>query len=215
MATTEEVIRKVMPKAINPDAWAVAFDNAFDRFWIEEDEDKAALLAQVAHESGELGYLVENLNYSAERLVQVWPKRFPNLEFAQQYERQAHKLADYVYSDRLGNGPIESGDGWQFRGRGPIQVTGRANYQAFADAAMEPQIMLVPDALLTKTIGAMAATWFWSKNQLSFLAIDKPGDDIAEDFRTITRRINGGLQGQDARARYWRKARQVYGLKEI
>jgi len=214
MVTTETVIKTIMPACKSPAAWGAAFDHAFDRFWIEEPADKAALLAQVAHESVELTRLEENLSYTAERLRQVWPSRFKSIEFARRYERAPHRLADYVYSNRLGNLP-DSMDAWNFRGRGPIMITGRKNYQGFAESIGEPLVVTVPDMLLTKTFGAMGAAWFWTENKLSLLAVDNPGDDIKEDFDTITRRVSGGLHGQEARARYWTKARSVYGLKEV
>jgi putative chitinase len=216
LLSTTDVIRAVMPKAAaSAESWASAFDHAFDFFFIEEAADQAAFFAQVAHESNELQRLEENLIYTAERLVQVWPSRFPTVEFARQYERAPHKLADFVYANRMGNRDPESGDGWLYRGRGPIQLTGADNYRSLAAVIGEPSIVLVPDALLTKRIGALGAAWFWSKNKLSLLAVDNPGDDVRKDFETITRKINGGLTGQEARARYWKTARRAYGLKEV
>lgn len=213
--STTDVLKVLMPKLLNPDAWAKEFDLAFEWFFIEDDADKAAFFAQVAHESAELSRLEENLIYSAERLMEVWPARFPTLAVAQQYARAPHKLADYVYANRMGNGDAASGDGWRFRGRGPIQLTGRDNYLAFSKAIAEPAVILAPDMVLTRHFGALAASWFWSKNKLSLLAVDQPGDDIGKDFETITRRINGGSHGQAARARYWAIARRAYGLTEV
>jgi putative chitinase len=211
---TESIIARIMPRCANPRDWAHAFERACSgQFPITDPADRAAFLAQVAHESSELTRLEENLSYTAERLVQVWPSRFKSVEFAKQYERKPQLLADYVYGGRLGNGPPESGDGWRYRGRGPIQLTGKTNYVRFGEAIGEKDyVVKCPDVLLTKAFGALAAAWFWTENRLSFLALDNPGDDREEDFRTITRRINGGLHGLDARKRYWNLARQAFDL---
>lgn len=209
---TEAIIARVMPRCVNPQAWAHAFERACAGS-ITDPADRAAFLAQVAHESSELTRLEENLSYTAERLVQVWPSRFKSVEFAKAYERKPQSLADYVYSGRLGNGAASTGDGWRYRGRGPIQLTGKANYLRFGEAIGEKDyVAKCPDVLLTKAFGALAAAWFWTENKLSFLALDNPGDDREEDFRTITRRINGGLHGLDARKRYWNLSRQAFGL---
>lgn len=211
---SEAIIARIMPRCANPRDWAHAFERACTgQFTITDPADRAAFLAQVAHESSELTRLEENLSYTAERLVQVWPARFKSVEFAKQYERNPHKLADYVYAGRGGNGPSESGDGWKFRGRGPIMLTFAENYARFGEAIGDKDyVKKCPDVLLTKAFGALAAAWFWTENRLSFLALDNPGDDREEDFRTITRRINGGLHGLDARKRYWTLARQAFGL---
>ena len=115
---TEPQLRAFLPAAPRLDVWCPALNTAMSRFQINSVERAAAFLAQVAHESNQFRNLVENLNYSADRLVNVWPKRFPTLEAATPYERQPEKLANYVYASRLGNGDSASGDGWRFRGRG-------------------------------------------------------------------------------------------------
>ena len=114
-----------LPALKGPDAWAGPLNAAMERFEINTPPRVAAFLAQVAHESGELARLVENLNYTAARLVAVWPTKFPTVEAAQPYERNPERLANRVYAKRLGNGDTASGDGWRFRGRGLIQLTGR------------------------------------------------------------------------------------------
>ena len=108
---TEPQLRAFLPAATRLDVWCPALNTAMSRFQINSVERAAAFLAQVAHESNQFRNLVENLNYSADRLVNVWPKRFPTLEAATPYERQPEKLANYVYASRLGNGDSASGDG--------------------------------------------------------------------------------------------------------
>ena len=120
----------IMPSCPDPENWAQALNTAMEKFEITTPSRMAAFLAQLAHESGQLTRLTENLNYSAKRLTQVWPNRFQTLEKAAPYEKKPEKLANYIYAKRLGNGDEASGDGWSYRGRGPIQLTGRGNYRA-------------------------------------------------------------------------------------
>jgi putative chitinase len=181
-----------------------------DRFEINSSARIAAFLAQVAHESGELRRLVENLNYSAKGLMRVWPKRFPTLEKATAYERQPEKLANYVYAKRLGNGDEASGDGWRFRGRGLLQITGRGNYRTAAKA-LELRLEDQPDLLETPPVAALAAAQFWQSRGLNELADDRNDDDDDEDFVRISVIINGGRVGLPDRKHYWSRARQAFG----
>lgn len=138
-------------------------------------------LAQICHESGFVPR-AENLNYSTTaRLQQVWPSRFASAIDAANYVRNPEKLANRVYADRMGNGDEASGDGWRYRGRGWIQLTGRANYEAFGLSGD-------PDALLTTDGAAKSAVLFWGSKHLNTLA-------EADDAVTITKRINGGTVG--------------------
>jgi putative chitinase len=144
----------------------------------------AHFLAQIAHESGSLARVEENLNYSAEGLIRTWPSKF-NLQNAKEYAHQPEKIGSRAYADRMGNGPEESGDGFRFRGRGLIQLTGRANYRLFGasvgrDLEAEPEAVSKEPALIVGT-----ATWFWSVHNLNALA-------DADDLAGITRVINGG-----------------------
>ncbi len=140
----------------------------------------------MAHESG-LRLRHENLDYSAPRLCEVWPKRFPSIAHAAPYAGDPERLANKVYANRMGNGEEASGDGWRFRGGGPLQLTGRDNWTGFAAAVGKP----LDEALAygrTLEGGIMAAAWFWEANDINRLA-DTPG--IADE----TRRINGGTNG--------------------
>lgn len=164
---------------------------AFERFSINTPVRQAAFIGQCSHESGNFTVLEENLNYSADALRRVWPGRFPSAEIAQPYHRQPEKIANRVYANRMGNGDEESGDGWRYRGRGLIQLTGKDNYRAAglslnADFINEPQLVAMRDN------AALVAAWYWKTHGLNELA-DR-GDQI-----TITRKINGGIIGLDDR----------------
>lgn len=211
---TESLLRAVAPTCKAPGEWAPPLSAAMHRFGITNDLNfAAAFIAQLMVESAELNRVAEDLNYSAERLFAVWPKRFVSVAFARRYAHQPRELANYVYADRLGNGPPTSDDGWRYRGRGPIQNTGRANYARLQTALGLP-LVNHPELLEQKAPGALAAAWFWWEHRLSFLAADLPDDDQNEDFLTITRRVNGGEHGLAARHAYWRKAQLHLGLIE-
>lgn len=201
-----EQLKAVMPKCADPINWTAALQPAMNRFGISANKERVQrFLAQIAVESQELTRLEENLNYSADRLMAVWPKRFPTREIAIRYANKPHALADFVYANRMGNGPPESGDGWWFRGRGPKMITGRSNY-VWLSRELEMPLVACPDQLLTKPTGCLAAALFWSVNGLNELADDTPDDDQDSDFVTITRRINGGTIGLTQRQAYLRRA---------
>lgn len=163
----------------------------------------AGFLAQVAHESGGFNFIVENLNYSKDGLRKVFPKYFPNDEIATQYARKPEKIANRVYANRMKNGDETSGDGFKFRGRGLIQLTGRDNYTRFAEAldmSIEDTI-----AYLETPNGAVAsAGWFWDNNKLNQYC-DR------DDFITLTKRINGGTIGLADRQHHYHLALQHLG----
>lgn len=201
----EAVLRQIMPLAGDLSAWIPALAEAMPRFAIDNDYRAAAFLAQTAHESGQFKRLSENLNYSAKGLCATWPKRFPSLAFAQRYERQPQKIANYVYANRLGNGSEASGDGWRYRGRGLIQLTGRANYRATAQAIGQP-LEQEPELLQQAEVAALSAAQFWQSRGLNELADDRNDDDNDEDFVQITRIINGGTVGLKDRREFWARA---------
>lgn len=159
-------------------------------------------LAQILHESGNLKYKSENLNYSAKALRSVFGKYFKTDEIANQYARKPEKIANRVYANRMGNGDEASGDGWYFRGRGLIQLTGHDNYKLCSDS-IKFDLMKDPDLLInTAEVSVKAACWFWNKNNLNELA-DK------DDVKTITKRINGGFNGLDDRTSILSRAKSV------
>ncbi|WP_408953036.1 glycoside hydrolase family 19 protein [Lysobacter sp. Hz 25] len=169
----------------------------------------AFFLAQIGHESMGLSRTVENLNYSAEGLLATWPKRF-SAATAAQLARKPQLIAEHVYGGRLGN--REAGDGWRYRGRGLIQNTGRANYEAVRDALRAvvqpcPDFVKDPDALAEPRYAALAAGSYWKAHNLNELA-DKG------DFDASTRRINGGMTGAaDRRERYDRAKQALRAMR--
>ena len=204
---TEQQLLRILPNA-RPVAgvFVPALNRAMNRYRIESSVRRAAFLAQAGHESGQLRRLAENLNYSAAGLAATWPVRFraadgqPNA-LAQRLERQPERIANQVYANRLGNGSVESGDGWRYRGRGLIQLTGRANYQA-CGSAIGADLVTHPELLEQPEWAALSAAWFWSSNGLNELA-------DAGRFEDITRRINGGTHGQSQRVAFWRAGQEV------
>ncbi len=158
-------------------------------------------LAQIGHESGGLTITEESLYYRAERIMAVWPKRFPNIDLARQYERNPEKLANCVYSSRMGNGPEASGDGWGFRGRGYIQITGRDGYKNVGtisglDLVGNPELATQPEHAL------LVACAFWQWKGLNSLC-------DTGTFEQVTRRINGGLNGLKDRRAWLDKVRRI------
>lgn len=163
----------------------------------------AVFLGQIAVECVELTVFEENLNYSAQGLMKTWPKRFPTIEIANQYHRQPEKIANFVYANRLGNGDSASGDGWKYRGRGPLQLTGKERYKQFGDI-MGIDLVADPGKLLDKKTGMRSATLYWKSRNLNEWA-DK------DDFKKVTLLINGGYIGLEHREKYWAAAKKVLG----
>jgi putative chitinase len=163
----------------------------------------AAFLGQVAVESAGFRSLEEDLCYSAVRLCEVWPNRFPHVEAAENYAFQPENLANLVYANRMGNGGEASGDGWRFRGRGLIQITGRTAYQHFA-LAKDITLDEAVEYAATHAGAAETAAWFWTANQLNALA-------DTWSVNLITRKINGGMLGAAERARLSEAALQAIG----
>lgn len=165
----------------------------------------AHFLAQILHESGNLKYKSENLNYSAKALRSVFGKYFKTDEIANQYARRPEKIANRIYANRMGNGDEASGDGWAFRGRGLIQLTGKNNYKLCGDS-IKLDLIKDPDLLInTAEASVKAACWFWNKNNLNELA-DK------DDVKIITKRINGGFNGLDDRKNILKRAKEILGV---
>lgn len=192
---TQEKLAKCLSRNKNTAELFEVFSEVLPRYEITTIERVAAFLAQCGHESADFTVLKENLNYSAEGLTKVFPKRFPSLAVAQSYNRQPEKIANKIYADRMGNGPEASGEGYKFRGRGAIQLTGKENYSKFAasvDKSLEEAVAY------TETLaGAIeSACWFWTTNKLNDIA-DK------NDIVTLTKRINGGTIGLEDRKHHF------------
>lgn len=154
----------------------------------------AHFFAQTAHESGNFKAFSENLNYSADGLLKIFGKYF-NATTAAEYARKPEKIANRVYANRMGNGTEESGDGWKYRGRGALQLTGKDNYKAFADYLKKPEIMENPD-LVANEYAFESAMFFFEKNKL-WAICDKGVNDAT--ILELTKRINGGTHGLDDR----------------
>lgn len=188
MQITEQQLLLILPKA-RPVAgiFLPALNRAMLRWKIDSRLRTAAFLAQVGHESGQMRNLIENLNYSAEALVRTWPTRF-TAETAPAYARQPERIANRVYGGRMGNGPEASGDGWHYRGRGLIQLTGRANYRAAGQALGLP-LEEQPELIEHPEHAAQSAAWWWAQHGLNELA-------DAGRFRDIGSIINTGQPGK-------------------
>lgn len=154
-------------------------------------ERAAHFFAQTAHETGGFKAFAENLNYGAQGLLGIFKKYFPTEALAKQYERQPEKIANRVYASRMGNGDEASGDGWKYRGRGALQLTGKANYQAFADYLKKPEIMTNPDLVATE-FAFESAIFFFDKNKLWDICDKGVNKDT---ILALTKRINGGTHG--------------------
>jgi putative chitinase len=174
----------------------------FIKFKIDTDRKQAAFLGQCGHECGNFKVFEENLNYRAETLMKLWPKRFPTLEFAKQYERNPRKIANSVYANRMGNRDEASGDGYRFRGRGAIQLTGHSSYY-HAGQALGVDFVTNPDLVATPLYALLTAGWFWSTHGCNELA-------DAMNWVGLTKKINGGTIGLDDRVAHTALALNVF-----
>jgi len=194
MPVTAEQLAKLK---IGPQ-WVDALNETFDRFGINTVRQQACFIGQCSHECANFKILEENLNYKAEALMKLWPKRFPNLGIAQQYAKQPKLIANKVYADRMGNRDEASGDGYRFRGRGCIQTTGSTNYFQ-AGKALGVDFWANPDLVSTPKYAALTAGFFWSTHKLNAYA-----DSM--DYTTMTKRINGGTIGLEDRIAHIKQA---------
>lgn len=174
--------------------WVDALNETFQRFNILTPIQQASFIGQCGHECGNFRILEENLNYRAETLMKLWKARFPTIEIANEYAKNPKKIANKVYANRMGNRDEASGDGYRFRGRGCIQLTGHANYFHAGQACGEDFVMQ-PDLVATPRYAAMTAGWFWNTHKLNQYA-DR------QDFLMMTKKINGGTIGLDDRIKH-------------
>lgn len=178
--------------------WVPALNDTFARFGIATPRQQAGFIGQCSHECGNFRTLEENLNYRAATLMKLWPKRFPTQEIANSYEKNPKKIANMVYASRMGNRDEASGDGYRFRGRGCIQLTGHANY-FHAGQALGIDFVKDPDLVATPTYAALTAGWFWSTHKCNELA-------EAGDWAGLTKKINGGVINLADRVRHINEA---------
>jgi len=198
---TLELLQRIAPqtKVEKLEGFVEGLQTACEKFEINTVSRMACFLAQVGHESGGFNAVKENLNYGAKGLRGTFPKYFPTDELALEYERQPEKIANRVYANRMGNGDEASGDGFKYRGRGLIQLTGCNNYTSFANdigLSMDETI----EYLETYEGAAMSAGWFWWKNNLNQWADQ-------EDMLNLTKRINGGTIGLQDRIHHFEMAK--------
>ena len=217
MVITESQIRRIMPKAKNENikAFVAAFNKYSEQFEINTKMRAAHFLGQCAWESGEINSVEENLNYSADGLRKTFPRYFPTAELAAAYARKPVQIANRVYANRMGNSNEASGDGWKYKGRGIIMLTGKNNYRAYQNSGYCVGDLLSHPEWLAQYPGALkSAMWFWKANNLSSLADHDDGSKITGDkiCEQITRRINGGYSHLAQRQYYTRIAKKVLGV---
>jgi len=181
-----------------PDTVIAQIPDVMQKFGIDTPVELAHFLAQCGHESGGFRVVNENLNYSAKGLQGIFKKYFPTAVLAEQYQRKPEKIANRVYASRMGNGDEASGEGFKFRGRGYIQLTGKQNYTAFGKA-IGVDIAANPDLVATK-YPLLSAAWFFSKNCLS-----KCKDASDASVLAVTKCVNGGTIGLADRQKHFKE----------
>lgn len=194
------------------DKFVEPLNQTMARFSINTPRRAAAFLAQLVHESGGFRSMVENLNYTPAALRATWPSRF-TVELAQKYGRvsplqpaQQEHIANIAYGGRMCNGPRDSGDGWRYRGRGPIQITGKDNYRA-CGRALGLDLVATPGLLLNPREGCLAAGWYWDQGNPRGRSLNPLAD--AEKIDDISRAINGGEHGLAARRSLYEQALEL------
>jgi putative chitinase len=198
---TEQILSQICTKNKNVGELLIALINVLDKYDINTNKRIAGFLAQCGHESADFTVLKENLNYGAAGLRGTFGKYFKDDATAKAYERQPEKIANKVYASRMGNGDEKSGDGYKYRGRGAIQLTGHDNYKAFAASIGQS----IPDTItyLETLEGAIeSAAWFWKKNGLNATC-------DADDIVAMTKKINGGTIGLEDRKAHYLKAKSL------
>lgn len=194
---TLEHLQACLPEAkvANLEKFLEGFNETFEHFEINTPESMAMFLAQTGHESGNFSATEENLNYSAKGLTGTFRKYFPNEADATPYARKPEKIANKVYGGRMGNGPEASGEGYKYRGRGVIQLTGKDNYRN-CGKALGIDLLAEPDQVAKNPVAVLSAGWFWDTRKLNTWA--EKGDVL-----TVTKKINGGTIGLEDRKKHY------------
>ncbi len=183
----------------------VTFNRWAGKFGIDTPLKTAHFLAQLLHECCGLRVMEENLNYSAQGLLRTFPRYF-NKVTANQYARRPQKIANRVYANRMGNGNEASGDGWMYRGRGCIMLTGKDNYRAYQNSGFCVGSIMDSPSLIAKSPGCFkSAMWFWWRNGINAIA-------ETDNIREVTRKVNGGYNGLEQRSRLLAKAKLALGI---
>lgn len=204
MTLNEEQIKLILTKNKQPLEWAKPLNAMLPKYQINTPERIAGFFSQTCVESLDFTVIEENLNYSAKGLNAVFGKYFERAgRDADEYHRKPEKIANLVYADRMGNGPVESGEGWKFRGRGLIQLTGKDNYSRFAkDVGLKLDVAI--DYLQTPKGALESACWFWKANNLNAIC-DK------HDIVLLSKRVNGGTNGLEHRKHKWEEVLKILG----
>ena len=198
---TPEQLKAILPTCKDPDTWSFELSAVLPNHDITTKERIASFLSQTGHESADYNILVENLNYSAQALRRVFPKYFPDDQTAWRYARQPVWIASRVYANRMGNGSEKSQEGWKYRGRGLIQVTGKNNYRACSNYIFgDDRLLEDPDILIEPTYALESACWYWDINNLN---------KFAHDVLKTTRLVNGGTIGLKHRQEIYDRAMKV------
>jgi putative chitinase len=190
-----------------PETVYTEIQSVIDRFDINTSTRLSHFLGQCAHESGNFRFNTENLNYSSKGLLTVFPKYFKQPGLAEAYARNPERIASRVYANRMGNGVEGTHDGWKFRGRGYIQLTGKNNYTEF-DKFVNEDILSNPD-LVAKKYPLLSAAWFFHKNKLNSISDKGLNETIITE---LTKRINGGKNGLQDRIKYTNKFGKILGV---
>lgn len=194
-------LQRILTQCRKPEEWAFELSVVLPEQGIIKPLDVCMFIAQTGHESADYNVLSENLNYSQQGLRKVFPKYFPDDHTAWRYARQPQWIASRVYAGRMGNGSEQSQDGWKYRGRGILQVTGKSNYLACSKSLFgDDRLLQNPDLLLDSTNAILSACWFWRVNGLS---------KFSEDIRKATKIINGGYKGLEHRQAIYKQAIKV------
>jgi len=201
---TPEMTKELLAGNREWEEWHEYIEEMLPKYDIDTEDRVSMFFAQCGHESNNFRVIKENLNYSAKALDAIFPKYFKRAgRDAQEYHRQPEKIANVIYANRMNNGDTASGDGWKFRGRGIIQLTGRYNYTEFAKS-INTGLRATVGYLETKKGALESACWYWETNGLNRYA-DK------QDIKGATKRINGGYIGLEDRKKHYKHALEVLG----
>lgn len=209
MIITQANLLRAVPETYKPnlDSFVAYWNQWALTFGADSPLRVCHALSQIFHESGNLRYTEENLNYSVDGLLKTFPKYFKTREEAQKYARHPEMIANRVYGGRMGNGPEASGDGWKYRGRGYIGLTGRSNYLEYTNSEFcIGDVVKNPDLVAKAPGNLKTALFFWWKNNCNQFA-DK------DDCVGLTKRINGGMNGYANRAFLLRRFKKEFGIK--
>lgn len=199
-----QTLQLIMPMCKRAPQFAAPLTSAMSEFGIDTPLRQAAFLAQIAHESAELSALEERLGYSPARIMEVFGRHVSSWADAERLSKSPERLANRVYANRNGNGDEASGDGYRYRGRGLIQLTGRDNYRLAASALHLP-LLDKPEQAGDIYAACRSAAWFWFSHGLNALA-------DTGNFLAITKKINGSTNGYTDRCRYWSRAKLALGV---